>query len=60
MQLHWSEYFQGEWSVRESGGYSASLTASVPFNFDSAEVFIHATKDYDGGEERGVRIHFGR
>jgi ABC toxin N-terminal region/Neuraminidase-like domain len=59
VQLHWSEYLQREWSVRESGGYSASLTKSVPFNFDSAKVFIHATKDYDGDEERSVKIHLG-
>jgi len=59
VQLHWSEYFQGEWSVRESGGYNASLTTSASFNFDGAKVFIHATKDYEDGEERGVKIHLG-
>lgn len=58
-QLHWSEYFQGEWSVRESGGFSASLTASVPLDFDSASVFIHATREFEDGEERAVRIHLG-
>jgi hypothetical protein len=59
VQLHWSEYFQGEWSVRESGGYSASLIRSVSLDFDSTRVFIHATKDFEDGEERGVRIHLG-
>lgn len=57
--LHWSEYLQGEWSVRESGGFGASLTTSVPLDFDSAAVFIHATKEYDEGEERAVKIHLG-
>jgi hypothetical protein len=59
VQLHWSEYFQGEWSVRESGGYSASLTKKVFINFDRSKVFIHATKEFEEGEERGVRIHLG-
>lgn len=59
VQLHWSEYFQGEWSVRESGGYSASLIKNVSLDFDSATVFIHATKEFEGNEERGVRIHLG-
>jgi hypothetical protein len=59
VQLHWSECFQGEWSVRESGGYSASLVRSVPLDFDSATVFVHATKEFDEGEERAVNIHLG-
>lgn len=59
VQLHWSEYFQGEWSVRESGGYSASLIKPVPLDFDSATAFIHASKEFEEGEERGVRIHLG-
>jgi Neuraminidase-like domain len=59
VQLHWSEYFQGEWSVRESGGYSASLTKSVSFGFDRSKVFIHATKEFENGEEGGVKIHLG-
>jgi hypothetical protein len=60
VQLHWSEYFQGEWSVRESGGYSASIFQNVPLDFDSASVFIHATKEFDtDGTERAVRVHLG-
>jgi hypothetical protein len=61
VQLHWSEYFHGEWSVRESGGYSASLVKTVPLDFDPATVFIHATKELDpqDGAERAVRIHLG-
>jgi hypothetical protein len=45
--------------VRESGGYSASLTASVSLKFDSAKAFIHATKEFEDGEERSVKIHLG-
>jgi hypothetical protein len=59
VQLHWSEYFQGEWSVRESGGFSASLNRKVPLDFESASVFIHATKEFEKGEERSVKIHLG-
>ncbi len=59
VQLYWSEYFQGEWSVRESGGFSAAMTARVPLDFDSASVFIHATRDFADGEEGAVRIHLG-
>jgi hypothetical protein len=59
IQLYWSEYFQGEWSVRESGGFSTSVTAWVPLDFDNMSVFIHATKEFEEGEERAVKIHLG-
>ena len=60
VQLHWSEYFQGEWSVRESSGYSASLIKSVSLDFDCQSVFIHPTKEYSkNGEEGAVLIHLG-
>lgn len=59
VQLHWSEYFQGEWSTRESGGFSASLSASVPFDFNSDSVFIHASKEFENGEERAALVHLG-
>ena len=46
--------------MRESGGYSAALTQSVRFGFDSMGVFIHATKEFDAdGTERAVKIHLG-
>jgi hypothetical protein len=59
VQLYWSEHFDGEWSTSESGGPSASLSAGVPFDFNSNSVFIHASKEYEDGEERGVLIHLG-
>lgn len=55
VQLHWSEYFQGQWSSRESGGFGNPI--EVTNDFDSRTVFIHVSKDYDGGEERAVKIH---
>lgn len=60
-QLHWSEYLQGEWKTRESGGVSApSPVSTVVLDFNSKDVFIHVSKKpYENGEERGVYIHLG-
>jgi len=61
IQLHWSEYLQGKWSTRESGGFSGSpvISRTVSANFKPGSVFIHVSKDYDAGEERGVYITLG-
>lgn len=60
VQLHWSEYLQGEWSTRESGGFSAVLSETVPQNFKPRSVPIHVSKFYDKtGEEGGVYVHLG-
>jgi len=60
LQLHWSEYLQGEWSTYESGGFSAVISKSVAANFKPSSVFIHVSKEpYEDGEERGVFIHLG-
>lgn len=61
-QLHWSEYLQGGWSTRESGGFSAPSPVYVTgaANFNSQDVFIHVSKEPDeDGAERGVYIHLG-
>ena len=58
-QLHWSEYFQGEWSTRASG-VGVTLTASSQLlDFDNNNVFIHVSKEAsdERGYERGVYIH---
>lgn len=67
VQLHWSEYLQGEWSTRESGGYVAiqkiifpsfeAIPLTLPRYFDLKEIFVHITKQYDDGNEQGVYIH---
>ncbi len=58
--LHWSQYFQGEWSTSESGGMSGALNASVDADFNDKRVFIHVTKELtDDGEEGAVLIHLG-
>ncbi|QHT61334.1 hypothetical protein GXP70_16130 [Paenibacillus lycopersici] len=55
IQLNWSEYFQGEWTVRESGGFGNTI-ASQPF--DASQVFVTVSKeeDSDAGTD-AVRIH---
>lgn len=57
LQLHWCEYLQGEWTTRESGGYSAAVSETVSSSFDPQSAFIHVSKAYEAGEERGVYIH---
>ncbi len=62
VQLHWSEYLQGEWSTRESSGFNAPspIVKTELLSFDSKSVFIHVSKEpYEHGEERGVCIHLG-
>jgi hypothetical protein len=60
--LHWSEYLQGGWSTRQSGGINAPtpVLKTGLQNFDSKQVFIHVSKEpFEDGEERGVYIHLG-
>jgi hypothetical protein len=60
--LHWSEYLQGEWSTRESGGLGAPSPVVVTglWSFSRNDVIIHVSKEpYDNDEERGVYIHLG-
>lgn len=59
VQLHWSEYLQGEWSTRESSGFSAVIAKTVSASFKPSSVFIHVAKAYDAGEERGVYVTLG-
>jgi hypothetical protein len=58
VQLHWSEYLQGEWTTRESGGFSTPVWKKVSSSFEPLSVFVHVSKEYDSsGEEAGVYIH---
>jgi len=55
-QLHWSEYLQGEWSTRRSGGFNTLDSQKIKaISADPRDVFIHVSKE--AGEERGVYIH---
>ncbi|MFL6255988.1 MAG: neuraminidase-like domain-containing protein, partial [Pyrinomonadaceae bacterium] len=57
VQLSWSEYFQGQWTPRESSGYVRPITVDVEKGFDKRDVFIFAVKEYDAdGEESAVRV----
>lgn len=57
VQLHWSEYFQGNWSTKESDGFG-TISKPVPSTFDPQKVFIYVSKVYgDNGEEKAVKIN---
>jgi|CXWL01.1.fsa_nt_gi peptidoglycan hydrolase-like protein with peptidoglycan-binding domain len=45
IQLNWSEYFQGEWTVRESGGFGNAIDLYQPF--DASKVFVTVSKEVD-------------
>src|SRR5207247_532172 len=47
VQLNWSQYYQGEWTTREAGGFAKPIEVTVPDDFDKQSVFIHASKEYD-------------
>jgi hypothetical protein len=59
--LHWSEYLQGEWTTRESGGLTPPDPQKLKaISVDPRKVFIHVSKEpYENGEERGVYVHLG-
>src|SRR5262249_30142710 len=54
VQLHWSEYVQGQWTTHESSGLPVSLGAAQPV--DPATVLIHVSLQGDGD---GVYVHLG-
>jgi hypothetical protein len=58
IHLNWSEYFQGQWTTRESGGFDNPIRAEVNNSFDKRQVFIHVSKEFEDGEERAVKINF--
>jgi len=45
VQLNWSEYFQGEWTVRESSGFNFVRRLFEPF--DASKVSIGVSKEVD-------------
>ena len=48
VQLHWSEYLNGEWSTHESSSFAAPLTCDVSPDFDPAKVFVHVERELSG------------
>lgn len=56
VQLHWSEYEQGEWTVRQSGGFGHSVPLSGPFQ--PAKIFVAVSKetDPDTGQDGALQV----
>lgn len=57
VQLSWSEYFQGEWTERESGGFGNVITPAQ--GFDPAGIFLSVGKEFDpeSGADSAVWIN---
>lgn len=60
VQLNWSELYQGKWTTRESAGFDNVLRFNVDASFQTKQVFIHVTKDYEAGVEQAIRINLLR
>jgi len=43
--LHWSEYYQGQWSTRQSGDMNRPLAAKVAVTTTPRHIVIHLTKE---------------
>jgi hypothetical protein len=49
IQLNWSEYYQGQWTTRESSGFENPIRTDIYNNtFDKNRVFIFASLKEDG------------
>lgn len=57
LQLNWSEFCQGQWTQRTSSGFSEPIRQAVPDDFTPSRVFVHVSKEWEGEEERGVKIN---
>lgn len=51
-QLHWCEYYQGQWSTPIASDTKKSAPIAVSGSFDTSQVYIRVTKDTEasGGE----------
>jgi hypothetical protein len=58
IQLNWSEYFQGQWTSRQSGGFDSPIRMDVGSKFESAKVSIYVTvEDNNEGAEPAIKIN---
>lgn len=59
IQLSWSEYFQGEWTPRESSGFGNMVELTGPF--DGSKVFVYVSKETDAetGADGAALIYLG-
>lgn len=61
VQLNWSEYYQGQWTTKEAGGFAQPVREEVPMDFDKSSVSIHVSTPKEGEEESVmVQLHFER
>lgn len=58
VQLHWSEYANGEWSSSEASGTSAVISRTVDVGFSPRALSIHVVRDSPDGTG-GVRVCLG-
>ncbi|HNF98174.1 MAG TPA: neuraminidase-like domain-containing protein, partial [Pseudomonadota bacterium] len=61
VQLHWSEYLNGEWTTRESSGFSGVISTTVPASFRRNSVFVHVSREHDpvDGSDLGIFVNLG-
>lgn len=58
IQLNWSEYFQGQWTTRETSGFGPAYVM-VDSTFDPGSVFVHGdVTTEDGVEVAYVNMRF--
>lgn len=59
VQLNWSEYYQGQWTARGSGGFGNPVTVIVKASFDQSAVYVHGTVQQEGEiEVARINLHF--
>ncbi len=47
VHLHWSEYYQGTWTTRQSGDLTRPITKQLPLTTNTRDIVIHVTKEPD-------------
>lgn len=57
VQLNWSEYFQGEWTNRETSGFGNVITPSQSFEPRNVFLSVHKEFDPESGGESAVWIN---
>jgi hypothetical protein len=57
IQLNWCEYYQGEWTARESSGFGDPIVVKVDNSFHASDASLHVSKDHSADGEGAVWIH---
>jgi hypothetical protein len=59
VQLNWSEYYQGQWTPRGSGGFGNPITVIVSAGFDQSAAYVHGEVEQDDEMEVArINLHF--